>query len=114
MLRRAAGVTQQHTSVALSPHHPTQFHSHVWSALLEQPCSSSSSNLPILNAAAVLQQPLPAAAAPLQPRQRHDSLRCYSSAQQAGSSEAPASGGPRKLKYNLRQLTKGDNCCCSC
>jgi hypothetical protein len=70
-------------------------------------CLSTPATLHISKQPCSLSQPATAAGAATFAAQRALSLRCYSNAQ-ASSSSAETSSGPRKLKYNLRPLSKGE------
>jgi hypothetical protein len=106
---RAAVTAPRTQSACLVPcgarHVQSSPHPNVWKYL-----EAAAAAKPVFLAPAQLGTVTTAATAPAAPAAVHRalSLRCYSNAQASSSSSSTdSSTGPRKLKYNLRPLSKG-------
>jgi hypothetical protein len=102
-MRAAVAAPRTHTACLLpcgARHVQLSLNANLW-------CSpKAAAPKPVVPAPGKLGTTTTAATAPLQ---RALSLRCYSNAQTSSSSSSTeSSAGPRKLKYNLRPLNKGN------
>lgn len=116
LLRRAVLAAHPRTPAAacllpnLGLHTQTILQSNTWRCH-QSPVAPATSHIQQAAAAHPTVAPAPAAAAVAAVTQRGLCLRCYSNsaASTSGSSTSDTNTGPRKLKYNLRPLNKGED-----